>query len=253
MLNTIFTLTAAGLLCMSVGLSAQTTPKSDSSPGVMQPVAPPLDYATLRKLTCGQSTEAEVRVSLGQPASIDVGDRVEWTYHAGQRHARVQFDAEKRVVLYQYQSYESSPAATLAASQVRQLRTGHAEADMLRLFGPPTYLIASTNSVDIGYSNQPKHAVLQVNLKENPNLPVTDFLFSEDGERSAAIDADKLTAIEKGKTTLADIASQFGVPTQKAISKYQERWMYDTTTARLYLNFNREQANTVMAYQYKTK
>lgn len=215
--------------------------------------APGPDYATVRKLTCGQTTSQDVRVLIGKPVSIASNSKsTEWAYRFDSLTIQVQFNAEDKLTGCSYVSSRTS-RPDLDVPKIKSIQVGTAEADLIRLLGEPTHLSLSASRMEMAYANTTEQTRFQVLLVRKSDFNVTDYQFSVTAKRPLLIDSDQLISIKNGQTSLADIVHLFGEPTQKTISHKAESWCYESTDSKLLLQFNRDQPGTVVAYQYNLK
>jgi len=222
---------------------------------------PTPDYKTVSKLSCGESTQQTVRLLLGTPTNVSVGEtQTEWMYRIGKTSVHIQFDAEKKVVAYLYQAPPLQTPAKLAIEQIKLVKAGDSETELVRLLGEPTYASVSQGRKEASYNSTPGHASFQVKLYANePTFVVAEYLFTESLRKpastsaSSVLTADHVLTLEKGKTSLADVIQAFGTPAQKTISLKNEQWFYESAEAKLLLQFSRSIPETLLTYQYNTK
>ncbi|NID12975.1 hypothetical protein [Fibrivirga algicola] len=253
-------LSGTAALCSS---SVETERVVNARTGINQPTlfTPVPDYETVSKLSCGESTQQTVRLLLGTPTDVSVGAiQSEWMYRRGKTSVHIVFDAEKKVVAYSYQAPPLQPSAELAIEQIKLVKAGDTEAELIRLLGEPTYASVSLRHKEVSYNSTPRQASFQVKLNTSkPTFVVAEYLFTEPLKKSAStsassvLTADNVLTLEQGKTSLADVVQAFGTPAQRTISLKDEQWFYESAEARLMLQFSRSLPETLLTYQYNTK
>lgn len=241
-------LIALSLLCAS----ASNPPELLARAAIEKPVAD-LNYQTVSNLQRGKTTIQEIKTLLGSPNMIDSKDQqTQWYYRTDKVDLRLQFSADHILAGYEYKSSDSNATYKVEVQQVKSLSTETTNADLTRLVGEPTYAVVSVSGKELYYRDLSSKSTLKVVIDDKAGL-VTNYLFLEEGPKEPIIDAEKVTDINKGETTAAELINFFGKPTRLMIDKDKESWYYVSGGTQLLIDFSQGDKKTVSNYQYSKR